>query len=386
MTSVQADPRRGDKPELVLLAGLLCDRSFWSGVASELEDLAQITVFEFAGFSSIEAMAKHVISEAPKRFILVGHSLGGRVALEIIRRAPARVRALGLLNTGVHPTAGHEPKSRGELVHVAQTQGMRALAQRWLPPMMDSGGNTSLELMERLTAMVERASPSSYEGQVSALLNRPDAAPVLPSIGVPTLLMSASGDSWSPVAQHEEIRKRVPHADLVVIDRAGHMAPAEQPHAVAARLREWIESLGDEDLDDVRRSAIEASCSRQIIRYARLNDAGDFEAIALLYTPDAVFSRPSEPEVHIRGRPAILAALQARVPRTTRHVMTNIEVVVDSSTRARARSTVLLFVGEAQSFPAPIKGTLVGTFDDILEAHGHDLLFAQRLGALQMKS
>ena len=124
----------------------------------------------------------------------------------------------------------------------------------------------------------------------------------------------------------------------------------------------------------------------QIIHYARLNDAGDFEAIALLYTPDAVFSRPTEPEVHIRGRPAILATLRARAPRTTRHVMTNIEVMVDSSTRARARSTVLLFVGDAQPSPTPIKGTLVGSFDDILEAHGNEWLFAQRLGALQMKS
>jgi pimeloyl-ACP methyl ester carboxylesterase len=375
-----------ERPELVLLAGLLCDETIWSDVAAKLVDIAHVTIFEFKGFSSIEAMAEHVIALAPKRFILVGHSMGGRIALEVVRRAPQRIRALGLFNTGIHPTAEHEPKSRGELVQLAQDQGMRKLAERWLPPMMDSNNDAAPALLERLTAMIELASPDSFEKHIVSLLHRPDALSVLPSIHMPTLLLSATGDRWSPVAQHEEIRRHVPHADLVVIEHAGHMAPVEQPQAVAVALRTWIAALGDENLDDVQRLKIEALCTRQINRYARLNDTADFGVLAHLYTQEGVFARPTEPSVHVRGRDAILTSLRARPPRMTRHIMIGIEVSVDSSTRARAHSTILLFVGEGATLPAPIKATLIGAFNDVLVKHGNEWLFSQRLGSLHMKN
>jgi len=139
-------------------------------------------------------------------------------------------------------------------------------------------------------------------------------------------------------------------------------------------------------LNDLQRLAIETQCTQRIHRYARLNDAGQFDMWAGLYTEDGVFARPSEPDIHIRGRGAILASLKARPPRTTRHLMTSVEAIVDSSTRARAHSSVLLFIGEGAILPATIKATLLGTFDDVLQKVGGEWSFAQRLGALQMKS
>ena len=88
--------------------------------------------------------------------------------------------------------------------------------------------------------MVERQTAQSFAAQIKALLERPDAAVVLPTIQVPTLLASGTADTWSPLAQHEEMRRQIPHPTLVAIDDAGHMAPAEQPHSVAAALRAWI--------------------------------------------------------------------------------------------------------------------------------------------------
>ena len=82
--------------------------------------------------------------------------------------------------------------------------------------------------------------PISYAGQINALLNRPDALPVLPTIDVPTLLLSGTEDAWSPVSQHETMRRRIPHATLFEIHGAGHMAPFERPEAVAVALREWL--------------------------------------------------------------------------------------------------------------------------------------------------
>jgi pimeloyl-ACP methyl ester carboxylesterase len=160
----------------------------------------------------------------------------------VIRTAPRRVCGLALLNTGVHTVRDGEPQSRGRLLRLAYERGMSALAAEWLPPMM-AGGTRTKELMPCLTAMVERSTPDTYAGQINALLNRPEALSVLPTIGVPTLLLSGSEDAWSPVSQHETMRRRIPHATVFEIHGAGHMAPIERPDGVAVAMREWLAQI-----------------------------------------------------------------------------------------------------------------------------------------------
>jgi pimeloyl-ACP methyl ester carboxylesterase len=230
------------KQSLLLLSGLLCDHTVWADIPERLADVAEVRILSFGGFSSIAAMAEHVLAVAPARFALAGHSMGGRVALEAVRSARSRIAGLALLNTGVHTVRDGEPQSRGRLLRLAYEKGMSALAAEWLPPMM-AGGARSAELMPRLTAMIERSTPEVYAGHINAMLNRPDALPVLPEIDVPTLLLSGSEDTWSPVSQHETMRRRIPHATLFEIHGAGHMAPFERPDAVAVALREWLAKI-----------------------------------------------------------------------------------------------------------------------------------------------
>jgi pimeloyl-ACP methyl ester carboxylesterase len=230
------------KQHLLLLSGLLCDETVWADIPERLADVAQVRILSFRGFTSITAMADHVLNAAPEHFALAGHSMGGRVALEVLRTAAARVVGLALLNTGVHAVRDGEPQGRERLLRVAFEQGMRALGAEWLPPMMAAGPRTA-ELMPRLMAMVERSTADSYAGQINALLNRPEALSVLPTIAVPTLLLSGSEDTWSPVSQHETMRRRIPHATLFEVHGAGHMAPTERPDAVALALREWLAKI-----------------------------------------------------------------------------------------------------------------------------------------------
>jgi pimeloyl-ACP methyl ester carboxylesterase len=228
------------KQSAVLLSGLLCDESFWSDIPQRLAAVADCQVVSFCGFTSISAMAQHVLDIAPARFAVAGHSMGGRVALEIFRAAPRRITGLALLNTSVHAVRDGEPQSRSLLLRVAQEQGMSALADEWLPPMMGSDAARAAELMPRLRAMIQRFTAQAYAGQINAMLNRPEVLSLLPSIAVPTLLLSGSDDEWSPVSQQQSIRRRIPHAMLFEIHGAGHMAPLERPHEVAVALREWL--------------------------------------------------------------------------------------------------------------------------------------------------
>jgi pimeloyl-ACP methyl ester carboxylesterase len=231
------------KQSMALLSGLLCDEAFWTDIPERLSSVAETQVVSFRGFSSIPAMAQHVLDIAPEHFAVAGHSMGGRVALEIMRAAPGRVTGLALLNTGVHAVRDGEPQSRGHLLRVAFEHGMTALAAEWLPPMMGSDAARAAQLMPRLSAMIQRFTAEAYAGQVSAMLNRPEVLSVLPTISVPTLLLSGSDDTWSPISQQQSIRRRIPHATLFEILGAGHMAPLERPDSVAIALREWLLTL-----------------------------------------------------------------------------------------------------------------------------------------------
>jgi pimeloyl-ACP methyl ester carboxylesterase len=228
------------KHTLLLLSGLLCDETFWTDIPQRLSPVAQVSAVSFRGFSSIPAMADHVLSIAPDHFALAGHSMGGRVALEVMRAAPGRVTGLALLNTGVHAVRDGEPQSRGHMLRVAYEQGMSALAQEWLPPMLGRDAARTAQVMAHMTAMIQRWTADAYAAQVSAMLHRPEAMSVLPGISVPTLLLSGSDDAWSPVSQQHSIRRRIPHATLFEVHGAGHMAPLERPDSVAIALREWL--------------------------------------------------------------------------------------------------------------------------------------------------
>jgi pimeloyl-ACP methyl ester carboxylesterase len=225
--------------ELLLLSGLLSDDTPWIDVATRLSAACPVRIISFANCSSLGEMAERVLLKAPERFAVAGHSMGGRVALEVWRRAPERITALGLLNTGAFPRRPEETASRARLVKIAREQGMTALAAEWLPPMMARAATTTAEaaVMQRLTSMVEGQTPESFAAQIQALLHRPDAEPLLPTIRVPTLLLSGSEDKWSPVSQHVYMQRLIRGSVLVEVADAGHMAPIEQPDAVANALR-----------------------------------------------------------------------------------------------------------------------------------------------------
>jgi pimeloyl-ACP methyl ester carboxylesterase/ketosteroid isomerase-like protein len=371
------------RPVLALLCGLLCDEEIWRGVIAALKTAVDIRVFNFPDFSSLADMAGHVLACVPGPFAVAGHSMGGRVALEIVRRGAERVTGVALLNTGVHPPAAHETASRGRLVSLARSAGMTALAAEWLPPMLNQTAPVQPDVQARLRAMIERGSPDSFAAQIRALLTRSDAAPVLAQLHVPTLLMSATGDTWSTPLQHEEMQALCPRAELSIVPAAGHMLPIEQPAAVAAALDSWLARIGQNerygivDMDD---SDIVQACTRQINRYAQLNDAGAVAELSEMFTEDAVFARPSSPNDPIHGRAAIRASFESRPPRRTLHVVFNVKVVVESANRAQATSDVILISADTATAPAPVLTRFDGTFADVLHRLGNEWLFASRRG------
>lgn len=232
---------------LLLVPGLMCDHTVWAPLLPWLTADRSCTVVDHADADALPQMAHQLLASAPPRFLLAGHSMGARVALEVLRLAPERVRGVALMDTGFLPkpqgSAGDdESAKRLALLQIAKEQGVRAMAQQWVRGMVHPDRLGDAELIERILAMFERKSAGIFERQIRALLSRPDGSDVLRSLRVPTLLMCGAQDAWSPPAQHEAMQVLVSPTlvQMDLIEHAGHMAPMERPAEVAASLSRWL--------------------------------------------------------------------------------------------------------------------------------------------------
>ena len=233
------------KPVLLLAPGLMCDATSWGPVPAMLPGV-DCRVVDHGTADSLTQMAEQLLTHAPERFALAGHSMGGRVALEVMRIAPERVTHLALFDTGHLPkpagAAGDEEvRKRMALLAIARERGVRAMASEWVKGMVAPRRLDDHALIGSILDMFERKSADIFERQLRALIQRPDATPVLQKIKVPTLVLCGELDAWSPPAQHRAIADCIPaRPGIVSIPDCGHMAMQEKPEAVAQAMRDWL--------------------------------------------------------------------------------------------------------------------------------------------------
>ena len=228
------------RPVLYILPGLLCDESIFEIQKRELADICDVRSPSFAGFDSIVGMAQFIIDQAPPKFSLAGFSMGGRVALQVMRLAGERVERLCLFDTGAtaEPAGGGE--KRKALVDLAHERGMAALASVWLPPMLAPSRRQDEAFKKPIVDMIERFSPEDHEKQIKALVERPDARPVLATIKCPTMVICGEEDEWSTPEQHREMADDIAGSRLEIIKGAGHFVSVEQPAAFTKLMREFM--------------------------------------------------------------------------------------------------------------------------------------------------
>lgn len=232
----------------IFLPGLMCDETVWPTQMAAFAAFSDCRVADYARLDSLAAMARAVLESAPEEFLLVAHSMGGRVALEMFRQAEDRIKGLALLDTGYQArdpgaAGAREKAGRMALVELARQSGMRAMGERWLSGMVHPDRLLDAELMEAILDMIERKTLGIFEAQVRALLARPDAGPLLPLIRCPTLLLCGREDAWSPPARHEEMARLIPGASLVLVDHCGHMSTMERPDEVNEALLAWLNAV-----------------------------------------------------------------------------------------------------------------------------------------------
>jgi len=230
---------------LILIPGLMCDHSVWSPLLPLLPH-QQVHIADHGDSDSLIAMAQRLLNTAAPLFDMAGHSMGGRVALEVYRLAPERVRRIALMNTGYLPLpageAGEKERAgRMHLLNLAQTQGVRAMAAQWAGNMVAPARLQDTTLTNRILDMFERKSATVFERQLHALLTRTDASDVLKNIRIPCMVMTGEHDAWADEAQHRAMAELLTSkTGVTVIPQAGHMLTMEEPAAVAQAFLNWL--------------------------------------------------------------------------------------------------------------------------------------------------
>ncbi|WP_137124894.1 alpha/beta fold hydrolase [Roseomonas sp. HF4] len=228
-----------ETPTLLLLPGLLCDARLWRDQAAALAPLARPVVADLTQDDRIEAMAARALAAVEGPVALAGLSMGGYVALEVMRQAPGRVTRLALLDTSARPDTPEQTRRRRGLLSLARTGQFRGVTPRLLPQLIHPS-RLETPLAAEVMAMAERIGKDAFLRQQDAIMHRVDSRPLLARIAVPTLVGVGSEDALTPPVLAEEMVALIPGARLVRFAAAGHLPTMETPEAVTAALAAWL--------------------------------------------------------------------------------------------------------------------------------------------------
>ena len=230
------------KPALILVPGLLCDYALWQPQVDALSADFEILIPDTTQHETMPEIAEAVLRAAPSaRFALAGLSMGGYVAMEIMRQSPHRVTRLALLDTRARPDTAEETARRLELMRLAQTaKSFTPVTRRMLPLLVHPSRVKDAPLVRTVREMAERTGVEGYVRQQKAIMLRADSRFDLRKVRAPTLLLCGRQDAITSLDMHEEMASIIPGAKLVVIEDCGHLSTLERPDEVNAVLRDWL--------------------------------------------------------------------------------------------------------------------------------------------------
>jgi len=216
----------GEPLPTVLVPGLNCSARLYADQIPALWRFGPLLIADHTRDDSMRAIAARILNAAPPRFALMGLSMGGYIALEIMSQAPARVAKLALLDTGARADTPEQTERRHSQIELAQTGRFGEIPEVMFPLLVHRNRHGDVELQEINRLMAQDTGPDAFARQQRAIMRRADLRPSLATIRCPTLVLVGDGDELTPPALAQEIA-------------AGIAARASSPSPTAAISRRW---------------------------------------------------------------------------------------------------------------------------------------------------
>ncbi len=246
---------------LVFLHGFPLSRGAWQKQIDAFQSSYRVIVPDLRGFGDSETepgsttMAQYAadvhallrrLSAGPA--VLVGHSMGGYVALAFARQFPGMLRGLVLVGTKAGPDTAEAAAGRRETAAKVQAGGVQMVIDAMAPKML-AAGNQDSRMIEQVRSFMAPSKPVGVIGALLGMAERPDATALLAQVTVPTLVVTGADDTLIPPSESEKLARAIRGAQLVVIPRAGHLVAFEQSDLFNHALREWLNRAGLADLE-----------------------------------------------------------------------------------------------------------------------------------------
>ncbi|GAU85000.1 alpha/beta fold hydrolase [Bosea sp. BIWAKO-01] len=226
---------------LVLIPGLSCTAALYGPQWPALAPGRPVLVADHARDDNLAAITARLLGAAPERFALCGLSMGGYVALDIMRRAPERVTRLALLDTSAKPATPETNAPREQMIALAEKGAFDNVTTLLWQKLVAPDRLTDETLRLDVRRMAEDVGAEGFIRQQRAIMGRPDSRPGLAAISVPTLVLVGEEDQITPVGEGREIADGIgSHAQLLTIPDCGHLSTLEAPEAVTKALMSWL--------------------------------------------------------------------------------------------------------------------------------------------------
>lgn len=223
---------------LVLLPGMMCDQRLFTPQIEVFEDDYQIIIPNLSGANSMPKMAKQVLSLLPESFALAGLSMGGILAMEILRQAPHKVERLALLDTNPLAELLDVQNNRDRQINQVSKGGlMEVMNQEMIPRYLSAPNNVIDSLCQD---MAQSLGDEAFINQSLALQGRIDQCETLASYAGPSLVLMGKQDELCPLDRHELMAQLLINSQRCFINNAGHLPCLEQPELTNAALKQWL--------------------------------------------------------------------------------------------------------------------------------------------------
>lgn len=223
---------------LLLIPGMMCDARMWGDLPTQLGIDVRHAV-PVAG-ERVQDMAAAILHDAPSRFALAGLSMGGIVAMEILRQAPARVARLALLDTNPRAETPEAQARRAPQVARALSGKLEAVIRDEMKPNYLADSPDPQPILDLCMQMALSLGPQVFARQSHALGDRPDQCATLAAFKGPALVLMGVADRLCPRDRHDQMHALMPQSRLVIIPDAGHLPSLENPAATLTALSDWL--------------------------------------------------------------------------------------------------------------------------------------------------
>ncbi len=226
---------------LVLLPGMMCDARLFQPQISVFSGDRAVHVAPIGGYATIQEIAAEVLSHAPKKFALAGLSMGGIVAMEMLRQAPDRIDRIALLDTNPKAETDSVKAMREPQIAKVQAGELAAVMRDEMKPNYLSDGPRRDGVLDLCMAMATDLGPDIFTRQSRALQTRPDQTDTLRHATCQALVLCGEDDALCPIYRHDLMHDLMRGSRLEIIKNAGHLPTLEQPETTTAALRRWLE-------------------------------------------------------------------------------------------------------------------------------------------------